>query len=719
VSESAEDQKEDQDNGEHEEVISLALARFRQAEEAERDARTAALDDLKFSAGEQWPDDVVRGRESDKRPCLTINRLPQFIRQITNDQRQNRPAIRVSPVDSNADVETAKIYQGMIRHIEYSSDADIAYDTAFDSAVRCGFGYYRILTEYCDPYSFDQEIRIKRIKNRFSVYLDPSYQQPDGSDANWAFIFDDITEEDYENQYPDSELTSIEDWATSGLSKEGWVQKGFIRIAEYFTKEFTEITLVQLDTGEVGDENELKARIESGAKVIAKRKSQVPVIKWRLINGKEILEERILPGSGKWIPIIPVLGDELDIEGKRVLEGIVRHAKDSQRMYNYWASSETETIALAPRAPYIGMEGQFEGHEESWRTANTKNHAFLQYKGKTLANGQPAPPPQRNAYEPPVVAITQARMQAAEDMKATTGIYDAALGARSNENSGVAIQRRNQQTQTSNFHHVDNLTKSIRHGGRIIVDWMPYVYDTARAVRILGEDGTEEIVRINQEFQRRGQNVHYQMGVGKYDVTVSTGPSYETKRQEAVASMLEFIKAYPQFAAAAGDLIVKNMDWAGKEELAERIKKTMPPGLVDDPDKKPIPPEVQAQLQEMSQMIEALTGQLNQANEKINAKTIELESRERIELAKIQANLELEMAKMGSEEGMFLLKQEVADIERRLSMLNFNSPIEGEGSSTFDQNSMNQDLNSAGLEQTGPLQTKPPTGGLTPGKPME
>jgi hypothetical protein len=690
----------------NEEVMSVARARFMEAEEAERESRLEAIDDIRFSIGNQWPESVKKSRENQKRPCLTINRLPQFIRQITNDQRQNRPAIKVSPVDDTADVETAKIYQGMIRHIEYSSNADTAYDTAFDSAVRCGFGYYRILTEYCDPHSFDQEIRIKRIKNRFSVYLDPSYQEPDGSDANWGFIFEEIRKEDYKKLYPKSELASMEDWMATGDNRETWVQDGFIRLAEYFTKEFTEITLVQLSNGEIGDKAKLPKVLPDGIEIVNERKSRVSVIKWRLINGTEVLEERILPGSGKWIPIIPVLGDEIDVEGKRVLEGIVRHAKDSQRMYNYWASAETETIALAPRAPFIGMEGQFEGHEEKWRTANAENHAYLEYKGKSLANGQPAPPPQRNVVEPPVMAITQARAQASEDMKGTTGIYDAALGARSNENSGVAIQRRNQQTQTSNFHHVDNLTKSIRHGGRIIVDWMPYVYDTARAVRILGEDGTEEIVRINQEFQRRGQNVHYQMGVGKYDVTVSTGPSYETKRQEALASMLEFTKANPQLAAIAGDLMVMNMDWSGKEELAARIKKTLPPGIAEDKDKKPIPPEVQAQMAQMNQMIEQLTKSLNEANEKMNTKTLELESKERIEFAKLQAQIEIESAKLGSQESMLLLKQEIAEIQGRLDLLRFDQPIE-------------EEMNPGEGPEPEPQETLQPTGGIPPGQLME
>jgi len=696
-----------------EEILETAKKRFELAVEAEASIRKDALDDLKFSAGDQWPSDIKSARDSDRRPSLTINRLPQSIHQLTNDQRQNRPAIKVSPVDDRADIETAKIFQGIIRHIEYSSNADTAYDTAFDSAVRAGFGYFRVITEYCDPKSFEQEIRIKRIRNRFSVYLDPSYQEPDGSDANWGFIVEDISKEDYKAQYPESELASMDDWSTTGDTKPGWSTTESARVAEYFHKELKETKLLLLNdksvvTKDEFDESVASGIIPEGIAVVSERVSHIPVIKWCKINGVEILEETEWPS--KWIPIIPVLGEELDIDGVRTLTGIVRHAKDPQRMYNYWASAETETIALAPRAPFIGVEGQFEGHENQWKTANTKNHAFLEYKPKSIG-GQPVGPPQRNVYEPPVQAITQARMMASDDLKATTGIYDAALGNRSNENSGIAIQRRSLQAQTSNFHFIDNLSKSIRHLGRILVDLIPHIYDTDRAVRILGEDGSEEIVRINELFERKGKPVKYDLSTGKYDVTINTGRSFETKRQEAVQSMLDLTKAYPQVAQVAGDLMVRNMDWPGAQDIADRLKKSLPPGLADDKDKKqPIPPEVQAQMGQMNQLIEQLTGKLNEAQDKLDTKSVELESRERIEMAKIQANIEIELAKMGSQEAQILLKQEVAEIQSRLSQLNYDQPFEHESN-------LEPEMSGAGpaMGQM-PPDNQQPTGGSSPGE---
>lgn len=632
-----------------EDIVKLARERFKLAEEAESKIREVGLEDLKFRAGDQWPEEVVKERNVDGRPCLTINRIPQFIRQITNDQRQNRPSIKISPVDDKADIETAKVYEGLIRHIQYNSNADVAYDTAFEGAVTKGFGYFRIITDYVDDRSFDQEILIKKIQNSFSVYCDPFAKESDGSDMNWCLIVDNMSHEEYKENYKDSDLASMEDWSSIGDKTAGWVQGKSCRIAEYFYKDYKEVTICQMTDGSVVEKSDLPEEFYS--QIVNERKSSIPTVKWLKINGIEILEETEWPG--KYIPVIPVYGDELNVDGEKILEGVIRHAKDSQRMYNYWASTETETIALAPKAPYIVAEGQLEGHERAWKESNRKNQAVLTYKVKSV-DGNLLPAPQRNSFEPPVQAVSNARALASEDLKATTGIYDAALGNRSNENSGIAIQRRNVQSQTSNFHFVDNLTRSLRHAGKILIDLIPKIYDSARAARILGEDGQQEIIMLNQMFVKDGKPVEYNLGVGKYDVVVETGPSYATKRQEAAASMLDLSKAAPQLMQVAGDLLVKNMDWPGATEIAERIKKTLPPGIADEKDKsKQIPPEAQAQMQQMNQMIQQMTEQLNQANDQLKTKSVELQSKERIEIEKLQsqerikaAELELEYVKL-------------------------------------------------------------------------
>jgi hypothetical protein len=458
--------------------------------------------------------------------------------------------------------------------------------------------------------------------------------------------------------------------------------------------------------------------IREDVQIVNERQTRVPIIRWCKLNGAEILDKT--DWLGNFIPIVPVYGEELDIDGKRILKGIVRDAKDPQRLVNYWKSAEAETIALAPKAPWIAEEGQLDGYEEDWASANTRNHAYLKYKAKSV-NGVPLPPPSRQVFEPAVQAITQAAMLAADDLKATTGIHDATLGARSNETSGIAIQKRNVQAQTSNFHFVDNLTRSQRHTGRILIDLLPKVYDTARVGRILGEDGTPEIVKINQEFEKNGEVLTYDLSKGKYDATVDVGPSYASKRQEAAASMMEVTKALPQIMQIAGDLMVKNMDWPGAQELAERLKKTIPPELLDDPEKKQgqIPPQVQAQMQQMSQMVEQLTEKLKEAQSREETKLIELESKERIEMAKLETQATIELAKLESKEALTALSTQIAEIDRRTKMLGFDQPFQFNDQPEEQEFAPEQDPGALGAEVDPSMGAMDPTGGESPGLPME
>jgi hypothetical protein len=716
---SVEDGKSDED------ILLIAKARLQLAEEAETEIRKHALDDLKFRAGEQWPDGIKNQRSIDERPCLVINRLPQFVQQITNDQRQNQPAIKVHPTDSLATEETAKVIQGLIRHIENNSNAEVAYDTAFESAVIGGFGYWRVITGFSDPDSFEQEIFIKRIKNPMSVFLDPYAQEPDASDANWGFVVDDISPDEFKQKYPDALASSMSIdaiWASAPT----WVREKNLRIAEYFYKEWTETKIHLLSTGETVRDEDLKQRLSDAATaniqstVVKSRDTKIPVIKWVKLNGVEILEKT--EWLGIYIPIVPVYGAELNVDGERILEGIIRNAKDPQRMYNYWKSAETEAIALAPRAPFIGAEGQFEGHESEWGTANKRNHPYLEYK-QTALNGQQAPPPQRQTFEPAIQAITQASMASADDLKATTGIYDAGTGNQGNEQSGVAIDRRNTQVQTANFHFVDNIKRSLRHTGRILVDLIPKIYDTQRASRIIGDDGTASVVMLNGptgETGKDGKQILYSLDQGRYDAVMDVGPSYASKRQEAANSMMEFTKFYPQAALNVMDLITKNMDWPGAEEMSDRFKKMLPPGLATDDKQQPIPPQAQAQMKQMSQMIQQLSMHLDQKTQIIQQKQIEtdqkkmvLEHDERIELAKIQADIEINMAKLGTQSSIALLQQEVATLQQREKILGMSAPL-GSDDPALNPNFGGQPAGGSSAVAGQPPQQ--PTGGQSPGQ---
>jgi hypothetical protein len=427
------------------------------------------------------------------------------------------------------------------------------------------------------------------------------------------------------------------------------------------------------------------------------------------MTGAEILERR--DWAGKYIPLIPVYGEELWVNGKRILKSLIRDAKDPQRMRNYWKSAETEAIALAPRAPYIGYAGQFKGHEQKWALSNKKSFPYLEVQPISIG-GAPAGLPQRQTAEPAIQAITMASREANEDIKATTGIYDASLGNRSNETSGVAIQRRANQAQTSNFHFIDNLNRSIRQVGRVCLDLMPKVYDAPRVVRIIGEDDEEKIVAINQQVDGEKE---LKMDAGQYDVAVDTGPSYQTKRQEAAETMLELMTKAPIVGQAAPDLMVKNMDFAGNTEVADRIKKLLDPKLTDDGKKSPIPPQLQAQMDQMGKMIEQLTAELNEAKNPLELKRMELESKERIELQKIQAEAELEMAKLGSKEAVVMLQAELAQIENRMNLLNQTVPVgeeqESQQSEQVEHGAPASQFND--VPQGAPME---PTGGPSPGQ---
>jgi len=643
-----------------EKLLQQARERFKLASDAEESIRREALEDLRFRAGEQWPENIKIDRQNTGRPCLTINRIPQFLRQVTNEIRQNRPSIQVNPVDDQADPETAEILQGIMRHIEVSSDADVAYDTAAEHAATFGFGYLRVITDYVDERSFDQEIRIERIRNPFSIYFDPECQKPDYSDARWAFVVQDVDREEYRALYPDSELSGLADMTTVGDQAPGWINGKSVRIAEYWHIDHKEQELALLPDGSVMPAD----MVPEGVPVLRTRTVQVPKVYWCKVNGLEVLEKQEWPG--RWIPIVPVLGDEVIVNGERQLYGLVRFARDPQRMYNYWATAETEMIALAPKAPFIGAAGQFEGFERQWQSANVRNLPYLEYKPVSHA-GVPMGPPQRQVYEPPIQAISHARMQANDDLKATTGICDASLGARSNEQSGRAILARQREGDVANFHYADNLARSIKHLGKILLDLIPRIYDAPRVMRIIGAEEVERVVQINAPTRDKGVERIYDLSIGEYDVTVSVGPSFSTKRQEAVDSMLQLSQAYPPLMQVAGDLLVKNMDWPGASEIAERLKKLLPPNLQEEQEDQQVPPAVQAQMSQMAQQNEQLSQALNQATDDLRTKRLEIESRERIEAMKAQTELVKIEAQLSSRENIELLKQEIAALKQTIA----------------------------------------------------
>ena len=628
-------------------ILATARSRLDMAMSALSESREDENDDLKFYAGSpdnhwQWPADVlatrgaVQGQTINARPCLTINKLPQHVRQVTNDQRQNRPGAKVIPVDDNADVEVADIFNGMIRHIEYISDADVAYDTACENQVAYGEGYIRLLTEYCEDNTFDQDIKIGRIRNSFSVYMDPTIQDPTGADAKYCFITEDITKEEFERMYPDAApITTLQSLGVGDQSISNWLNEDTIRIADYYYIDYDRATLNLYPGNQTAfagtpEDKDLKAFY---GKPLKSRESDRPKVRYCKINGYEILEQR--DWAGKYIPVIRIVGNEFEVDGRLYVSGLVRNAKDAQRMYNYWVSQEAEMLALAPKAPFIGYGGQFEGYENQWKTANTTNWPYLEVN-PDVTDGQGAILPLPQRAQPPMASsgLLQAKAGASEDIKSTTGQYNASLGMGSNERSGRAILARQREGDVGTYHYGDNLARGVKHIARQLIDLIPKIYDTQRIARVIGEDGETKMVKINPDQPQPVNKIVDQQGIviekiynpsiGKYDVVATTGPGYATKRQEALEAMAQLLQGNPQLWQVAGDLFVKNMDWPGAQEMSKRFAKTIDPKFLGDGEEDPALQAAQQQIQAMGQEMEAMHGMIQNVG-----KSMEMQEQER------------------------------------------------------------------------------------------
>jgi hypothetical protein len=598
-------------------ILKEAQEAFKQAEDAEHDNRIAALEDLRFARlGEQWPEAIKRQRELENRPCLTNNKMPAFIRQVVNDSRQNKPSITFHPVE-DGDVETAEVLNGLMRNIEYSSNADIAYDTAIDFAVSMGFGYIRVDTDYSYDDAFTQDIKILPVPNPFSVYGDPLSTSADGSDWKVAFVTDVLKEAAFKKQYPGAE-TANADGDHDALD---WFGTEGIRIAEWWTKEDVPTKLLQLSDGMVMFEADYLKRKDIydslGLQVVGERDSKTCKVRQRIISGAEVLEDN--DWAGKYIPIVPVYGDEVNIEGKRHYISLIRFAKDAQQMHNYWRTMSTELVALAPKAPFIGKTGSFDTDADKWATANTANHAYLEFDGDMM--------PQRQPFAGVPAGALQEALNAADDMKAIMGLYDASMGARSNETSGKAIMARQREGDVSTFHFIDNMTRAIRQVGRICGDLIPKIYSEERMIRVIGEDGSNDMVKVNAEYEDKDEHGNpmlklHDLTAGKYDLIVKSGPSFTTRREEAAQQMMQLVQAFPDAAPLIGDLVAKNLDWPGAEEIAKRFKKMLPPQLQEQEEQPQIPPQVQQMIEQgqmqMQQMEQAIQ-QLQQENQQLQA----------------------------------------------------------------------------------------------------
>jgi hypothetical protein len=622
----------------HAEILGDAKKRFSQARKVESDNRREGVEDLKFKNGEQWSQADATSRASEGRPCITENRLPTFANQITNDQRQNRPSIVISPMGDKASKKDAKILRGMIRAIERDSSADVAYDTGFQSAVDNGWGYWRVMSEYESEKSVTEQVLVIRpLFNPMNVYLDPA-RTPFMLDAKWGFISEMLPKDEFKREHPDASMTP---WGETGIGddEKDWISDEEIRVAEYYYFDHVERELVLLDNGHQGWQDELDellaARVERGTiEVVARRTVQCQKLKWCKLTAIEIIEGP-KDCDGQYIPIIECNGTILNINGKLSKKGIIRDAKGPQRMLNFYSTLETENVALQPKAPWIMEEGQVEGHEDKWQQANRKSFSYLLYKGTNIA-GKPSPPPQRQPFQGPPAAILAAKQGTVEALKAVTGIrFDATMSERMQDESGRAIRELKRDSNLGAYHYIDNFGRALRNTGIVLCDLIPYKYDTKRIVSILDESGVDDRVMINPSMtQAHGEVVGqtpesaepqrikmFNPKIGRYRVTCTIGPSYATKRVEATESQMDFVRAMPQVGQLVADLIAKNSDWEGSEEFANRIAKSMPANLLT-PSREDMSPQVQA-------LIQALQGQLQNMGQQLQMMGKELTDRQK------------------------------------------------------------------------------------------
>lgn len=624
-------------------LLRLARERMDEAYTAEQPHRERAEDDLRNVIGDQWPEEERLQRESEGRPCLTINILAQNVRQVTGQIRSLNPAIKVKAADSAANKDTAEVIEGMVRHIENKSDASSVYEAATESAAASSIGYWRIRADYADGDTFDQELTIERVFNPFSVFLDPFAKDPTRKDARYGFIVADVPKEEFAAQYPDAtvqditsdhRLPNFEQWGTSDK----------VVVAEYFWVEHKEHEIINVGGQVVKTKGLPPGFVDMDpqtGKSFKRRKVKVPQVMWAKITGADVLEgPQEFPC--RYIPVIAVTGEEWHLGEETYRSSVIRHAKEPQRLFNYAASTDAEVTAMQPKAPYLVSTKQIAGLEDFWTEMGHANRPYLPYN--------PDPEAGMPSRVPPPVASQALQMQmqmAAENIKRTTGIYDASLGARSNETSGRAILARKEESQNATSIYADNMVKAITHTGCIIVDMIPRIYDTQRIVRVLGEDGQEKMETINAlVMTAEGSATYNDMSAGRYDVNVSVGPSYSAKREETRTGIEAVLQAVPGAAQMIGDLYVSTLEWEHADRAAERLRKMLPPGIAEESEEEMTPEQMQAkQMQAQQAQAEMQTQQEAQAIAKAKAEAEAAEAQGKARKANAEADtIEFELS---------------------------------------------------------------------------
>lgn len=656
-------------------IIDEAIERFNLSDEAESTLRQEMREDKRFIAGHHWPDTIKAEREMDGRPCLTIDKIQPYINQITNQQRMSRPAIQVGPVDEFSDIETARIIQGIVRLIERDSRAELAYDHACQDQVGIGRGWWTITAEFAENESmtagmFVQDLKIRRVRNPLRIYRDPAAQEPDYSDGLFLHDLVDLPRKEFEAMYGAEAVKGLSTFEQSGGHVPGWLSRETVRVSKYWRVVIDRQKVYLGADGKVVPESALLAQLQPGQtldifKDILKnsRWLERKRVEWYLMTAAQILDRGVW--KAPFIPYIPVLGTELDQDGVVDLRGIVRSARDPMRRFDYMVTAEAESIGLAPKAPFIGYKGQFT--DPKWKDANRRNYPYLESEMLDI-NGERVPLPQRNVYEPPIRAIADGIRQADSDLRVVTGYYDQhpneSVGS---ERSGRAILARQRQGEIGNSHFIDNLARAITYTGKQLIALIPSYYDQFRIMRIMGEDGKPEPVGVFAGASQKppesmplppGLKAIRDLSVGKYDVTVKMGKSYQAAREEKQDALTALAQAAPPLVPQFADVWIGSYDWDGAQEIAQRLR---PPSM-EGPDGEKIPPAVAQKLTMLMQQNQQLIAELDKRQNLIENKTLELQTRERI--AQMQVEAQLLIAQMQTN-----TTQAIGEMNHRIDML--------------------------------------------------
>lgn len=664
-------------------LLREAHERFRIAITADNDWRRRAEEEINFVDHLQhWTQAQLNERQG--RPCLTFDRIGPAVDQIINDARQNPPEPRFNAVGGGADKETALILQGLLRNIENDSEAEIAYMTGYEHAVKVGRGWWRVLFDYEDDWqTFWQKIKISEVPNLFSVYADPAATKWDYSDMRYCFITEDLDRRVFQQEWPSSIVASMSDFEGVGdRVKADWFPKGAVRVAEYWYTIPEAAELYQLSSGLIVTADKLY-----GATPIAKRIARRNRVFSAKISGCDVLEGPT-EWPGKWIPIVPCLGRVSIKEGKRTVRGIVRAAMDANLHYDYLRSKEAEAVGLAPIAPWLIVAGQIEGFEWKWADANRKAFPFLEYH--RFVDGQEMPPPQRLQPSLDLAGLTGAVAQADNDIKATLATYDASLGAPGPEQSGRAILARQREGDNAHFNYHDNLARAMRHTGRIILDLVPHIYTEQRVIMINDPDGGSKEVQINQPTVAEGVQRIFDVANddARYHVTIGSGPSYASRRQEGKESVLELVRMIPGPMSRALDIVVKALDIPYGDELAARL---IPPDIAaENGEPGVLLTKVQQQLAAMTSLNQHLQGALQKATNDMERERLKYASQERVSANSDITQLIVAALKNNSAEAIAQLQSEIDFLKNREKLLGAspqtaNPGDQGEGQQPQEQ----------------------------------